>query len=174
MDDQGFVSKHRMTETDVVSRVKAIEWFAHCGEPAAFDLTMSVETVRDWPQAMAACQTPSWEDIELEAQNQLTVELHSIARERYQQWNDIVRTFKDDLLTPLSETVWQPFQERRGLPITLVHCVQWDILGALMENAYMGSNHGAFFFLELLSVYEAGHFPCGWRGEWPEGQLLVF
>jgi hypothetical protein len=48
------------------------------------------------------------------------------------------------------------------------------ILGALMENSYLGSGHTAFFFLELFLVYEAGHFPCGWVGEWPHGALRVF
>jgi hypothetical protein len=52
--------------------------------------------------------------------------------------------------------------------------VQWDILAALMEHAYLGSGHRCFFFLELLSVYEAGHFPCGWIGPWPQGKLVVY
>jgi hypothetical protein len=44
----------------------------------------------------------------------------------------------------------------------------------MMENAYMTSKHGSYFFLELLTVYEAGHFPCGWRGEWPSGSLVLY
>jgi hypothetical protein len=43
-----------------------------------------------------------------------------------------------------------------------------------MENAYLDCNHNSFFFLELLTVYEAGHLPCGRRGRWPEGKLVVF
>ena len=43
-----------------------------------------------------------------------------------------------------------------------------------MENSYLSSGHRCFFFLELLMVYEAGHFPCGWRGDWPDGKLIVY
>jgi hypothetical protein len=43
-----------------------------------------------------------------------------------------------------------------------------------MANSFLASGHRVFFFLELLGVYEAGHFPCGWRGEWPLGSLVVF
>ncbi|HKD26343.1 MAG TPA: hypothetical protein VKC66_10620 [Xanthobacteraceae bacterium] len=50
----------------------------------------------------------------------------------------------------------------------------WDVLGALMENSYLSSRHQAYFFLELLWVYEAGHFPCGWLGDWPDGKLVVY
>jgi len=168
-----FVSKHRMTESDVPARLKAIDWFAKCGEPAEFDLTMNVERVKTWPQAMKECGAQSWEDVQLEAQNQLTLTLHNRDRERYQDWNDITRRFKNDVITPLTKKVWQPFQKAHGLDINLVHSVQWDILAAMMENAHISSNHGSFFFLELLTVYETGHFPCEWRGKWPQGELLV-
>jgi hypothetical protein len=43
-----------------------------------------------------------------------------------------------------------------------------------MQNSYLQSGNSAFFFLELLTVYESGHFPCGWQGEWPQGKLLVY
>ena len=66
------------------------------------------------------------------------------------------------ILNPLIERTVIPFLVKDGLDITLVHSVQWDILGALMENSYLGTaGHKAFFFLEMLMVYEAGHFPCG-------------
>jgi hypothetical protein len=55
----------------------------------------------------------------------------------------------------------------------LVHSMSWDVFGALMENSYLDTHHPAHFFLELLWVYEAGHFPCGWLGNWPSGKLIV-
>jgi hypothetical protein len=85
-----------------------------------------------------------------------------------------VERFKESVITPFTTEIWEPFRQSLGLDIKLVHCVQWCILSALMENAYMSSNHGSFFFLELLTVFETGHFPCGWRGEWPQGQLVIF
>ena len=100
--------------------------------------------------------------------------MHNLDRERYQDWNEITRKFKTDVVMPFTTKVWEPFQQQHGLHVKVVHCVQWDILAAMMENAYMNSNHGSYFFLELLTVYEAGHFPCGWRGEWPQGSLVVY
>jgi hypothetical protein len=77
-------------------------------------------------------------------------------------------------VNPLTEKILVPFQAKHDLDIAFVHNVQWDILGAVMENSYLRSGHSAFFFLELLTVYEAWHFPCGWKGEWPKGKLLVY
>ena len=30
------------------------------------------------------------------------------------------------------------------------------------------------FFTRLLPAYEAGRYPCGWEGDYPEGRLIVF
>ncbi len=170
----GFLSKHRFVETDVAARVNSINWFARGGERLAPDLTMETEQVGGWVQAIESCKAPAWENAQLEAQNQLTLWLHLNDRPSYRRWNEIVVAHKDTVLNRLTREVLAPFQAKHNLDIALVRSVQWDILGALMENSYLRSGHSAFFFLELLTVYEAGHFPCGWKGEWPKGTLLVY
>jgi len=170
----GFVSKHAFASSDVAARVRGINWFSRCGKPLALDLTMKVERVGSWPEAIESCTDVAWANVEMAAQNQLTVWLHNHEREKYQSWNNLVVSHKSEVIDPLTEQQFVPFQTGHGLDIVLVHSVQWDILGALMENSFLGSGHSAFFFLELLWVYEAGHFPCGWRGQWPEGNLVVF
>jgi hypothetical protein len=170
----GFVSKHAFAPSDVAGRARAANWFSRCGQPLALDLTMPVERVSGWPEAIASCADGVWSNVEIAAQNQLTVWLHNYDRESYQSWNDRVVGHKAAVIDPLTERQLVPFQARHGLDAVLVHSVQWDILSALMENSYLGSGHAVYFFLELLWVYETGHFPCGWRGEWPRGSLVVF
>ena len=105
----------------------------------------------------------------------MTLWLHLHDRERYQGWNDCVSEYKKTNLDPLIEHVIAPVLGKSvSEPATVIPSVQWDVLGALMENSYLSSGHAAFFFPELLTVYEAGHFPCAWRGSWPQGELLVF
>jgi hypothetical protein len=170
----GFVSKRTFVETDITARIKAINWFANCGKPISLDLSMGTQQVNTWQQAVSHCKEPAWGDVTLEAQNQLTLWLHLNARDRYRKWNEIVCSHKESTVTPLSEKVLTPFQTQQGLDAAVVQCATWDMLGALMENTYMNCGHSAFFFLELLLVYEAGHFPCGWLGDWPHGKLIVY
>jgi hypothetical protein len=169
-----FVSKHTFAVTDLVMKVRAIAWFAHCGEARDFDLTMPIERVKTWPQAIKALKTRAWENATLEARNQLTAFLSQHHCERSRQWNKITENLKREVVIPLTEALWEPFRQSHGLDIVLVHSVQWDILAALMESAYLDCKHTCFFFHELLTVYEAGHLPCGWVGKWPNGNLLIF
>ncbi len=171
---QGFVSKHSFTETDMAARIGAVDSFAHCGHPFALDLSMETEQVTDLPAAIHSCKEPSWENTELEAQNQLTVWLHLNDRANYRKWNGIVRAHKASIVTSLTDSILKPLQTEHDLDIAVIRKVHWDILGALMENSYLSSGHKAFFFLELFLVYEAGHFPCGWIGNWPHGKLRLY
>jgi hypothetical protein len=170
----GFVSKHAFGPSDLSARINTIRWFSKCGEPVVLDLTMEIERVDSWPAAMQECQGVAWENIELEALNQLHVWLHRNNPARYSVWNDIVIQHKADLIAPLVKEKIVPFQLKQGLDVAIVHSTSWDVLGALMENSYLDTHHPAHFFLELLWVYEAGHFPCGWLGHWPIGKLIVF
>ena len=170
----GFVSKHTFEPRDLPTRIGAIRWFANCGKPLALDLTMKVDRARSWPMAMQACQSAAWENVELEAQNQLHMWLHQNDPDRCQAWNDIVTVHKTEVIAPLIKEKLAPFQLEHGLDAAFVDSTTWDVLGALMENSYLSSRHQAYFFLELLWVYEAGHFPCGWLGDWPDGKLVVY
>ena len=170
----GFVSKHRYDETDVEARLRAIDWFANSGMPVTLDVTMPFHQLSCWDDAIKFCTSLECENSQLEAQNQLTLWLHLQDREHYQEWNDRVREHKKKTLDPLIEQVIDPLLAKSvSEPAAVIPSVQWDVLGALMENSYLGSGHAALFFLELLTVYEAGHFPCGWRGCWPQGELLI-
>jgi len=170
----GFVSKHTFSPGALTARLFAIDWFSRCGQPISLDLTMEVEQIGMWPEAVESFGGVDWENVQLEAQNQLTMWLHQNARRRYQTWNEIVDAHKATIIEPLTRDRWVPFQDASGLDVQFIHGVQWDILGALMENSFFDTGHQCYFFFELLQVYEAGHFPCGWRGEWPGGSLVVY
>jgi hypothetical protein len=169
-----FVSKQSFTADDIAARLRRIDWFGRCGEPVSLHLSMPIEQAPAWSAAVATCTDGIWENVELDARNQLTIWLHHHDHQNYQRWNELVDEFKETVLNPLSEKHWEPYRQKHGLDNVVVSSIKWDILGSLMENAYLLSGHQCFFFLELLLVYEAGHFPCGWVGDWPRGKLVIY
>jgi hypothetical protein len=170
----GFKSKFRFEKTDLRARIARILWFVHCGDPLAVDLTMGYRQVPNWSEATQYCKSESWADAGREAQNQLTLFLATHDPDNYDRWNDIAIGFKQDILGPLRKEKFAPYQAAQGLDEAVIWMVESDIQGAWMENAYIESGHSAFFFLELLRIFEAGHFPCGWEGQWPQGSLVVY
>ena len=154
--------------------LEAVDWFAACGQLLTIGLPFPVTQVMSWAKAIERCSDQTWEDITLEARNRLTVFLHTHHRDDYRDWNLITVRAKDRVVTPLIDRVWRPFAERHGFGKVLVDCVSWDVLSAIMEHEYRDCPGRPEYFLHLLQVYRAGHFPCGWSGEWPAGQLLAW
>lgn len=154
--------------------LEAVDWFAACGQPLVVSPPFAVSQVGSWGEAIERCSEQSWEDTTLEARNHLTVFLHTHHRNDYRDWNTITDAAKDRIVTPLASRVWQPFAERHGLGKVFVDSVSWDVLAAIMEHEYQNCPNRPEFFLHLLRVYQAGHFPCGWSGEWPAGQLFIW
>ena len=154
--------------------VEQIDWFSAVGKQPLPAWSMPAVAVASQNQALKYCSARGWEDVTLEAANELTGFLTRRYDERYSQWNDIVIAAKSRIVTPLADRVWQPFAAQRGLGKGFVDCVSWDVLSAIMEHEYRDCTERPIFFLHLLEVYCAGHFPCGWAGKWPAGQLRVW
>lgn len=149
-------------------------WLTRCGQPFDLSLPFPTAMVSGWSEAIQRCSDPSWEDICLEARNRLTEYLCTRHPDAYHQWNAITQSAKERVVSSLADRAWSPLAERLGLSKTLVDCISWDVLGAIMEHEYRELSGRPRFFLDLLQVYRAGHFPCGWVGDWPGGTLLVW
>lgn len=157
----------------VLDKIRRIDWFHNCGHNLKNDINFAFSYVENWNEARKHYQDSSWENTTLEARNVLTTFLHGKYRNQYLKWNSLakeVRVFLEEEIVPKIEL----YREKHALDKIFVDSVKWDILNAIMENAYMDCKNVPVFFQELLVVYESGNFPCGWEGEWPEGKLIVF
>jgi hypothetical protein len=152
-------------------RLKKIHWFTKCAEPLDDTFKLSVERVAGWPTAIAHFTNHEWEDTTLQARNALTMYLSKRHQAAYQEWNRITVEARERIVAEIMPTIGE-YQREQQLPPVFSDCVRWDLLGAVMEATYSDCRP-PIFFSNLLEVYERGRFPCGWRGEWPNGHLLI-
>jgi hypothetical protein len=154
---------------ELLDRLETIEWFTHVGEPVD---DPSVDTVTTWKKALAESKKLHYRRVSMEAQNLLTERLCYEFPDRYHgKWNPLVEEIKLRM-EPLIARKIQKVVEENSLPKDLEHQAQWDILGACMEQEYADIVPPRFF-TEWVQWYLRGHFPCGWRGDFPEGGRLV-
>jgi len=170
----GFVSGRSFAVSDIPSRLHEIDWYSHCGEPLSINLSMPVVPVRGWPESTAIDSHSAWGNVQFDAQCQLRLWCRDQDPHYHPRWDELIIRFKATVIGPLIEEKWGPYQRQHGIQDEVLKSTTRDIYGALMENGFLTSGHQCFFFLELLLVYEAGHFPCGWDGDWPQGALVVY
>ena len=157
--------------SEIEGTLKRIPWFSRCGVSEEVEIVLPYSLVSTWQSALDALSDPAWEGATAEAQGDLTGRLTKKCPRLYQEWNTLVSE-ADKLVADHVMPSALKIQASQGLPKLFLDCVEWDIGLAVMEHSYAKySPHE--FFRTLLKVYEKGHFPCGWDGEWPNGTLLV-
>jgi hypothetical protein len=155
----------------VTERTKMLDWLAHVGEDIHFECDVEVIRLASWQDAMTECASPEWKNTQIQAGNSTTQYLNRYHKEKFQKWNLYVNEAKQ-LLAPdfdrLDEYVWA-----HKLENVVSDSARWDVISAVVEEQYwqLGAPK---FFLELFPIYELGHFPCGWRGTWPDGSLVIY
>ena len=107
----------------------------------------------------------------LEAANQYRERLLERSPKAFSTWNDVVDGVKPSAIALVhgktSEVV-----SKHGLPDVFIHTVNWDILHLCMEAEFADVFPPGFYASQGY-WYERGHFPCGWRGPFPDGGRLV-
>jgi hypothetical protein len=50
----------------------------------------------------------------------------------------------------------------------------YEYVSMLLAEIIASPEAECTYFREQLPWFHAGHFPCGWEGDWPNGQMRVF
>lgn len=165
--------QQRMINVRLLDRIEQINWFAQCGSPLNLELLISHRQVFDLETAIKECSSGDWEDTTLDARNALTAYLFVHHRPDYNSWNQLAMDARDFIQNSVVQRVEKTFNGEFSQ--NCLSAVKWDIHSAIMEDVYAYLDHPSYFFRQLLYVYEAGHFPCGWTGgEYPNGTLLIY
>ena len=166
---------NRKPDPLLLARIDRFGWLANCGKPFSCPPELECRQAGCWGSACELNAEQIWEDAELAARNNLTAFLAQRYPTEDRQWNDITdaaRKFVDGSFTLRFRGA---LRRKFGVPPKgVVDSMKWNIIAALMEDAYKDLRPPGFF-TKLLSLYESGHLPCGWEnGVYPEGRLIVF
>jgi hypothetical protein len=151
-----------------MERLAEAAWFTHVGIK---DATAAV-VLSSWDEAIAHCGSFEWEDLRLEVANQLRERLMERSRERFEKWNDVVDEMKKTTLSFVRGKIETVVREH-NLPKVFEDVVQWDILHVCMETEY-ADVYPPGFYASQAYWYVNGHFPCGWKGDFPQGMPIIY
>ncbi|MEK8215211.1 hypothetical protein [Paenibacillus sp. FSL L8-0463] len=153
-------------------RVAKVRWFENCGKEIREPyFEGNIIIVDSWTKAQKGING-KWDNLKLEIRNNLTGTLHERWRNEYREWNTITLEAKAVLQKGVLNEL-KSYVSANNINYSVYESVEWDLLCVLMEYAYSDLVAPGFYF-KMFDVYEAGHLPCGWKGKWPEGNVLIF
>ena len=151
-----------------LEQLKQADWFCCVG----IRDTEAAEVLSSWYEAIESCSSPEWEHLCLEAANQYRERLVERSPEQFKKWNDIAVEIRPSALALVAEKTKQVIQEN-NLPKAFLDTVNWDIAHLCMEAEYADIYPPGFFAAQAY-WYVNGHFPCGWKGKFPKGKLVIY
>src|ERR1700733_2705297 len=151
-----------------LDRLEKAAWFSCVGIK---DTEVAI-VLSSWKEAIDHCSSLEWRDLCLEADNQYCERLAKRSIERFREWNEVVIELKK-LTIPFVKNKIEAVVREHNLPKIFEGMVQWDILGVCIEAEYADVCPPGWSASQAY-WYVKGHFPRGWQGAFPEGNLIIY
>ncbi len=153
----------------LLSQASDFPWFAHVGEGS---LEQSL-VVKNWDVAIEKCTSIDYENFGIEMTNHIRRVVRTASVERYQQWNEITAIVRPPIIGMAMSAI-----ER--VPVVSQECItaiklqiSRDLIRACIESEY-ADFFPPGYYLDTFQIYSLGRFPCGWNGDYPQGQRIIY
>lgn len=152
----------------LLSQLTAASWFAQVGQPPSENW----QAVKSWDAATAECSNDAYESFGLAMANHIRHVVRRASVARYQQWNAITGAVRPQIVDIATLAVSCVPASLEVINV-IRHQVSWDLIHACIESEY-SDIFPPGFYLDTAKIYASGRFPCGWKGEYPQGQRVVY
>ena len=148
-------------------------WLEKCGVPQENIFSSPVIWIQKVGDVTKNITSIRWENACLEEQGNISEFLAKNYKAEYNHsWNAIVKTIKTDYLPNIMPLIEDACQKNE-LPKDILNDVRFNLLSIFLAS-YFSQYYQSEFFEGLLDIYLSGHIPCGWRGKYPDGCIMVF
>lgn len=160
------------TVENMVIRLKNIQWFENCGCVNAVS-KYEISYAKGIDSAIKQCSSTRWENILLDKSQDVSSYISVYRVKTKYSWNEVVSVIKRDVLPELLDYIYgkvsTKYEESKELKLE-IYSVVFTILILYAFHEYKEEP----FHNELLNIYEQGYFPCGWKGTYPDGKIIIF
>ena len=146
------------------------QWLQRCGQTD--NLEFDVEYLKNIRDVERNINSTKWENLCLDRMGDFTTYLLKNHKAEYNKyWNDGVRMIKEQYISKLSEKV-NFILTNSDLSVDILDDIKMNILSIFMLE-YYAKYYSSDFYTKMFKIYLAGHLPCGWFGEYPNGKFQV-
>ncbi|MPQ31917.1 hypothetical protein E4V42_10790 [Clostridium estertheticum] len=159
---------------EIVERLEKINWFKNCGKPLSISLMYDVNYAKDINSVIKHISSTRWGNIGLEEKNDLTSYLFKNYPNKYHQvWNELVENIKENIMINIKNEAIKMANNKGLNDNSIIGHIEWDILIIIMAFTYSEYKEPTFY-KEILRIYESGNIPCGWKGTYPNGRIIIY
>ena len=157
---------------EIVERLMKIDYFSNCTMKIVPDIKYGYEFVTK-SVMRKSCNGIKWQKLRLELIGDLTAYLCNNYNDLYNsEYNNLIDTVKEQYIYQIDKLYIDKLEDVFGEEKVL-HSIHWDILHIIVADTFKDL-FSTELYPDLLKVYESGQFPCGWRGKFPHGNMMIY
>lgn len=163
-----------MIDELVIKNIMDIPWFQNIEKKSALLIPLEYKFIKK-EEAIISLKNYLWDNIENEEFNTLFEWFRTT--NICLDWERSVSSIRKDYMpifdSNIKITAKKVFKDNSKLVMDSIH---YDILMIVMRLEIKKKSmreDGPTFYDTLLKIYQSGHFPCGWCGEYPNGIILI-
>lgn len=157
---------------DVVLRLNNINWFENCNNKNAIS-EYDISYAKDINSVIKHCSSIRWANLTLEKREDVRSYLVVKRVSTSYTWNEVVLYIKSDILPSILERVKEKWNEKYEESEKIINKISSNIVNIIALSAFSEYKTDPFHE-ELLKIYEQGYFPCGWKGTYPHGKMVIW
>ena len=154
---------------ELFNRLESAEFFTAVGQQDGGNWCYATS----WMEAVAECVSSKWSNCHTELINDLRMDVRSKAMDRYQTWNSVVTNIRPIVSNLVERKALTQFRVI-GLPEKIAPHLTGILLTVVLSYEYSNISLIRELPERIAAAVLAGHFPCGWEGEFPDGRLIVY
>jgi hypothetical protein len=157
----------------IVKDILSCNWLSNSGISQDVIPDVDCDWIKDRSHVIKNFKSIKWENICLEARNDVTGYLAKNNTDSYNDnWNILVRKVKADIIPKVIDSITEQLRKHE-LPEEISDNIKMDIVSILVVLSYKEYCLSPFYE-KLLEIYKSGHLPCGWDGKYPLGKFEVY
>jgi len=153
-----------------LDRLAKTKWFTRVGQTTSDD---DVVWVKSWHAALHDDGPDQWHPVRLAAVDALKSAVRAADEGRYALWDELTAEIRPKITAMAKDKVGVVIGDPR-LEAIVSDLAQWDLLHFVLEAGHGDLLPKQGFYRRLGMWYLSGHFPCDWRGTYPDGELVIF
>ena len=150
----------------VFAMLDKITWFKSVGQPV---IDSGIAIVRSWDEALTIFTEARYNcNGVLQAACDRVDPIFEQIPEREAWWQKA----REDVKPYTALYGWPKSLSREHKDLMFENL--YEFISMLLAEIIGSPEANCTYFREQLSWFHAGHFPCGWEGDWPNGRMRVF
>lgn len=147
-------------------------WLQKCGDKEEKFDKFSFIWAKDLSDVKKNIESVKWENVILEESNEFRYFLSENYPVAYDKWNEELEKIKERYMPEILSNIQRVINDR-NFPESILIDIRY-----VLNFIYLGDFYSDLYHSELLdnilNIYLSGHLPCGYKGRYGKGSIIIY